>query len=679
MKLYKFFSIFIMTLLFSSVVFSQNLTTLTGTVIDSDSQAWDYATWTANIVVPGGGGNAVFTSGGIVPSSYSGILSNAGAITGYVANGSAMTPPNTMWSFTVCPLVSSPCQTIPAIYIYGSTVNIGTYISSMISAPRIQSAKLSYAYNAAEIVNMVQGNGYINTNTGTNYFWNGTAWASLGSGGGLSGQTVNSLPLATSATSSTISSVVSQSGSKIGVDQLTPLYPLDVFDHMHVGSPDINIAPSQDPTVTVSRNLTTAQISHAYTDDTQISNTQPYGSYDARVELTSAAGNIDHEVGFQTITTLDAGYTGTLSRLLGGVAYGYINCHSCTVASMANWEVDDVQTTNTPTLPLNYGIHCTALVKATVNWCLYSDTNDIWVGGHSETGTGFIADRTNSTTGIGITYETTNSPVWFSGFNPGNTTDYVEGGSLTAIDCVVSTNICGFPTGINIGGFVTPPAAGILNIVGPSTSQTGIAIKNTSTGGTTWGWSTAGSSPPTGVSTGDIVLSYIANAASPPAQVFLDVNASRFNFVLPIVSQSIGTTPNTSPICPNGTGGAFTTTGCASGSSIGPNPSGPPTITCTTTGCGTGGTVTVTGNDGSGYITINSGTGTTSGALFTMTFAGTYSNTMNCVFYPRSSQTLAVLTEMWMITDSNTFVQTDVNAAIPSSTSGMTMNYLCHQ
>jgi hypothetical protein len=176
-----------MALLFSSAIFAQNTTTLTGTVTDSDAQAWNYATWTANIVVPGGG-IPNFVTGGAVPTSYTGTLSSAGVFSGVVANASAVIPLNQIqWIFTICSNTDAPCVTLPQISVSGSSFNIGTYVSAQIQsgtligmpqgAPRFQASNLGYAYNTSEMLGpFTNGVGYVNTSTGIQYLYQNGAF-----------------------------------------------------------------------------------------------------------------------------------------------------------------------------------------------------------------------------------------------------------------------------------------------------------------------------------------------------------------------------------------------------------------------------------------------------------------------------------------------------------------------
>lgn len=183
MKFIKALFLF-MALLTGNAIFAQNTTTLTGTVTDSDTQAWNYAIWTAQLFVPGGS-MASFKTGGAVPTSYTGTLTSTGVFSGVVANAAQTIPSNIQWVFTICSNTDAPCQTLPAISISGSTYNAGTYVSSQITAPRIQITNLTYAYNTSELTGPFYGAGYVNTSSGIQYWYANGGYQVVGIGASL--------------------------------------------------------------------------------------------------------------------------------------------------------------------------------------------------------------------------------------------------------------------------------------------------------------------------------------------------------------------------------------------------------------------------------------------------------------------------------------------------------------
>lgn len=294
--------------------------------------------------------------------------------------------------------------------------------------------------------------------------------------GGLSGQTINFLPLATSATASTTSSVINQVSGNIGINVASPAFPFDLNGHSHFGdNVTTNPNPSQDPYMTINRTYagqTGTYFAHAYTDDstwncTGCSASSAIASYDSRTSWLGAIGT-EHYVGFQSIPFVGSTFTGTINRLIGTVFSGFINCSTCTVNSLQALEVDDYTTTSSFHAGVNYGIHVLPLSNATTNWGIHVDSNDAYFGGHIVAGTSgaqinsvttggrpagsyvspnlYVIDRPTTATGAYIEWDLATVPQWVFGQNP-SSTDFVLGSSLTAIDCPISTQICDFPTG----------------------------------------------------------------------------------------------------------------------------------------------------------------------------------------------------------------------------------------
>lgn len=187
MKVFIRFYITLLASLFcsASISYSQNTTALTGTVTDSDSQAWINAGWIATIQIPGGGGQAHYLSGGVVPRTFSGTLSSSGAFSAAtVGNTAQIVPTGVTWQYCFYSVTSAP----PSCFTQatqGSTFNMGTYASSRVIAPRIESGEMKYAYNVTEIEGMKNGNGYVNIVSLTQFTWENNAWIAVGSGSGV--------------------------------------------------------------------------------------------------------------------------------------------------------------------------------------------------------------------------------------------------------------------------------------------------------------------------------------------------------------------------------------------------------------------------------------------------------------------------------------------------------------
>lgn len=169
-----FFSLF---LVLAPFCYSQT-TILTGAVTDSDSQPWVAATWSASITVPGGG-IAKYSNGNPV-TSFSGTLDSIGTFSGTIGDNSKITPAGTTWTITIQSVTSAP----PSIFntaITGASFNLGALASRLVTAPRITSTNLVYAYNSTEILNPIAGNGYINTISQTQWAYVGNSWLRTGS------------------------------------------------------------------------------------------------------------------------------------------------------------------------------------------------------------------------------------------------------------------------------------------------------------------------------------------------------------------------------------------------------------------------------------------------------------------------------------------------------------------
>ena len=172
---------------------AQNTATLTGTVTDSSSQVWAYATWKASINVPGSGTpmySGSCGSAGPVPRSFTGQLDVSGTFAAAsVARNSCIVPSGTTWTFTLYSLTSAPPTVItPPVTITGTTYAAGGVLSATLQPPIVPSSNFSYSYNTSEIANPVNGNGTVNTISNMSYLFN-NGWVAL-SGGGCTGGSV---------------------------------------------------------------------------------------------------------------------------------------------------------------------------------------------------------------------------------------------------------------------------------------------------------------------------------------------------------------------------------------------------------------------------------------------------------------------------------------------------------
>lgn len=168
MRFLKMTSRIAVLILFCSVAAHAQSTTVSGTITDSNGQAFIGGTY--NIVFYSNGLPPPFNWNGSVLSQYtsfSGVLDGTGSFSGVsVPSSNYITPTGTAWTFTVCPNSTSPCysQIIP---VTGSTLSV----SSLISPPAIQMNITPFvrftAYSDSEVVGGVKGSQYFNLTDNT--------------------------------------------------------------------------------------------------------------------------------------------------------------------------------------------------------------------------------------------------------------------------------------------------------------------------------------------------------------------------------------------------------------------------------------------------------------------------------------------------------------------------------
>lgn len=169
-----------------AIMHAQN-TTLTGTVQDSDAQVWGGAVWIATLNNPVGGTPVYANGSGRVPLSFTGKLTIGGVFqSASVADNSQIIPAGTSWTFAICSATSAPCFVTHKLIITGATLDLGTYLSSVITPPRFNASILGYAYNPNEILNTVNGDGYIDTIAGQQYYYL-NSWVKISGASGLTG------------------------------------------------------------------------------------------------------------------------------------------------------------------------------------------------------------------------------------------------------------------------------------------------------------------------------------------------------------------------------------------------------------------------------------------------------------------------------------------------------------
>jgi hypothetical protein len=166
-------------------------TSVSGTIADSNGQAFNNGTWSAKLIGPPGY-SGVFFSAGVqltqAQTNQSGSLSSAGAISLTVVPNNLITitggPSNaTQWQFTSCPASSSNCYT-NALTITGSTYSVtGNIVAPPITVYAVANIILA-AYTDAEVTGPVEGSTYWNITSAALRTYHSGAWVTSGGGGG---------------------------------------------------------------------------------------------------------------------------------------------------------------------------------------------------------------------------------------------------------------------------------------------------------------------------------------------------------------------------------------------------------------------------------------------------------------------------------------------------------------
>lgn len=160
--------------------YSQGMATLTGTVTDSDAINWASAQVTFQLNVPGGGTPINKLTGAVVPNFVPQTLTTpGGAFTGtnQITRTDDIIPNGATWTAQVCSLTSAPCQSFANISIAAASFNMGTYLSSRISAPRFPDPVSAWGYSTLEVTTKNPGAVLLLYPAKTCNFWNTTAWA----------------------------------------------------------------------------------------------------------------------------------------------------------------------------------------------------------------------------------------------------------------------------------------------------------------------------------------------------------------------------------------------------------------------------------------------------------------------------------------------------------------------
>lgn len=130
--------------------------------------------------------------GTIIPLAPACAISNTGVLNATMYNTNTLFPLGAQYQITACSNSSAPCT----VFITPVTAsNQTTLFSSFLKAPRFNAIYGSFGYLDAEVNNAANGSYYYNVTLSAFRQYNGSSWATIGSGGGggLSSFTSSSL------------------------------------------------------------------------------------------------------------------------------------------------------------------------------------------------------------------------------------------------------------------------------------------------------------------------------------------------------------------------------------------------------------------------------------------------------------------------------------------------------
>lgn len=168
-------------LLFSTVAIAQS-TTVSATVVDSDSTAWANGTWSISFVPSQSFPNlsSYTCNGSALTTSYKGTLNGSGAFSQAMCTGSSTAPGGGSWNISICPNSSAPCGLLN-FTTAGSTLDLSSAITAVIPAPRFAAVAGAYGYADVEAaLSLRPGGTYFNVTTPCQEVYNGSSWSCVG-------------------------------------------------------------------------------------------------------------------------------------------------------------------------------------------------------------------------------------------------------------------------------------------------------------------------------------------------------------------------------------------------------------------------------------------------------------------------------------------------------------------
>jgi hypothetical protein len=190
----KQFRIFLSLLFFSVLCCVGNcqLTTITGTITDSDTTVWFNSQWKVQFVPNSSNPNvAVYNINGVsltspTYSSYlgqTGLTNGSGALALTLLDNTQISPAGSSWKFTIQPYASVQATTYPSIVIQGGSMDLTSFLSTNAVAPRFAAlGRGSFGYKDSEISPIpAPGGFYYNITSNCSRIWNSPgSWGNFG-------------------------------------------------------------------------------------------------------------------------------------------------------------------------------------------------------------------------------------------------------------------------------------------------------------------------------------------------------------------------------------------------------------------------------------------------------------------------------------------------------------------
>lgn len=172
---------FFLMFLFPLWGIAQN-TTITATVVDSDSTVWANGSWVLQFIPnPSYPSLGQYNINGVplTPAQLKqiGTMNESGVLSLNTPTTNTISPQGSSWNLITCPLATSGCGTT-IFSATGGTQDISSSVNASITAPRFNAIAGAFGYIDLEaILTVPVGGTYYNVISSCQRFWSGSAWS----------------------------------------------------------------------------------------------------------------------------------------------------------------------------------------------------------------------------------------------------------------------------------------------------------------------------------------------------------------------------------------------------------------------------------------------------------------------------------------------------------------------